>query len=249
MDSITTLLAANPYPGRGIVVGLTPDGANAAMSYFIMGRSASSRNRRLIDRGDAVYTQAVDDRIGFVDPSLYLYPAMKVVNGMTIITNGDQTNTIASYLGRGRSFEEALRTRSYEPDEPNYTPRISALASVNMGGLSYRVSILRERGGTTFRAFYEYTGVAGEGHLIHTYVGDGFPLPPFEGEPFNVGMMDDIDDWTELVWRSLDRDNRVSLLTRYLNLASGKTVTKIVNRHDETDETDATEVITEENAE
>ena len=232
MESITTLLAANPYPGRGIVAGLTPDEKNAVISYFLMGRSGQSRNRQLVDRGDAVFTKAVDERIVF-DPSLLIYPAVKIVNGMTIISNGDQTDTIASYLHRGRSFEEALRTRSYEPDEPNYTPRISALVSINMGILSYRVSILRERHMSTFRAFYEYSGVAGEGHLIHTYIGDGFPLPSFEGEPFTVGMMDDIDDWTQLVWRSLDRDNRVALLTRYISLSNGQAVTRIVNRHDD----------------
>jgi IMP cyclohydrolase len=229
MDSITTLLAANPYPGRGIVVGLTPDWQNAVITYFLMGRSRESRNRQLVEKDSVVYTKAFDERV-VLDPSLLIYAALREAGQYTIVTNGDQTDTIYDYMNSGKSFEEALRTRSYEPDEPNFTPRISALISTDKR-LSYRLAILRERKETTLRSFFEYAGVPGEGHMIHTYVGDGYPLPPFEGEPFTVGMMDDIEDWTQLMWRGLNEDNRVSLLTRYINLASGEAVTRIVNRH------------------
>ncbi|MDR2505241.1 MAG: IMP cyclohydrolase [Oscillospiraceae bacterium] len=230
MDSITTLLAANSYPGRGIVVGLTPDAQNAVITYFLMGRSRESRNRQLVEKDGVVYTKAFDERI-VLDPSLLIYAALRVIGHSAIVTNGDQTDTICKYINSGSTFEEALRTRSYEPDEPNYTPRISAYVSTANRHLSYRLSILRERKLTTLRSFFEYSGVAGEGHMIHTYVGDGYPLPPFEGEPFTVGMMDDIEDWTQLVWRGLNEDNRVALLTRYINLSSGGTETQIVNRH------------------
>lgn len=228
MESITTLLANNPYPGRGIVVGQTPDARHAAIAYFVMGRSAQSRNRMLVEKDGAVYTKAINEKI-VVDPSLIIYPALRVIGGETIISNGDQTNTIYSALARGGSFEDALRTRAYEPDEPNYTPRISALVTVAKGELSYSISELRERRGTVLSTLFEYAGIPGEGHMIHTYVGDGCPLPSFEGEPFTVGVMDDIEDWTNLIWHSLNSENRVALLTRFISLDNGAAVTRIVN--------------------
>ncbi|MDR1569884.1 MAG: IMP cyclohydrolase [Oscillospiraceae bacterium] len=228
MQSITTLLASNPYPGRGIVAGQTPDGKHAALAYFVMGRSAQSRNRMLVERDGAVYTKAINEKI-VVDPSLIIYPALRVIENHTIISNGDQTNTIHHFLSRGRSFEEALQTRSYEPDEPNYTPRVSALITLAKGTLSYRMSILRERRGTTMRSFFDYAGIPGEGHLVHTYLGDGYPLPAFEGEPFSVGVMNDPEDWTQLIWFSLNSENRVALLTRFISLEDGTQVTSIMN--------------------
>jgi IMP cyclohydrolase len=228
MESLTTLLATNPYPGRGIVVGLTPDGRHAALAYFVMGRSANSRNRILSAENGVVYTRAWDER-QLTDPSLTLYPALRALGNQTILTNGVQTETIYQYLKRGQSFEAALRTWAYEPDEPHFTPRISAVVTVD-GKLAYCLSVLRERKGTTLRSFFEYAGLPGEGHFIHTYLGDGYPLPAFEGEPFSVGIMDDQDDWTRLIWHSLHSENRVALLTRFIALADSAEHTKIVNQ-------------------
>lgn len=230
MESLTTLLATNPYPGRGIVLGLTPDGLSAVIAYFIMGRSVNSRNRVLTTREDgAVITKAYDERL-VQDPSLIIYSALRTFGKhLTIVTNGDQTDTVVQFLQRGQSFEAALRTRSYEPDAPNFTPRISGLVDIERG-LSYRLSILRERQGTTIRSFFEYAGIPGEGHFIHTYLGDGHPLPPFEGEPVPVGIMNDPDDWMQMLWSSLNADNRVALLTRFIRLSDGTAETRIANQ-------------------
>lgn len=230
MESLTTLLATNPYPGRGIVIGLTPDGQNAAIAYFVMGRSLNSRNRILTERADgAVITKAHDERL-MQDPSLVIYAALRTFGKhLTIVSNGDQTDTAIQFLQRGLSFEAALRTRSYEPDPPNFTPRISGLVDVERG-LSYRLSILRERRGTTIRHFFEYAGIPGEGHFIHTYLGDGHPLPAFEGEPVSVGIMNDPEDWMRLLWSSLNADNRVALMTRFIRLADGTAHTRIINQ-------------------
>lgn len=224
------MLAMNPYPGRGIVIGLTPDGTNAALAYFVMGRSEQSRNRQLVRKEDGIYTTAIDDR-KVIDPSLIIYAALKTVGNRTIVTNGDQTDTICDFLSQGKTFEDALKTREYEPDEPNYTPRISSMVRVARNTLTYEMSIIRERKQTPFRAFFEYKGIAGVGHMIHTYVGDGFPLPSFEGEPFEVGVMDDITDWTNMIWNSLNHDNRVALLTRFIALRDGTEVTRITNAY------------------
>ncbi|MDR2658214.1 MAG: IMP cyclohydrolase [Oscillospiraceae bacterium] len=227
MESLTTLLASNPYPGRGIAVGLTPDGKNAALGYFVLGRSERSRNRVLVEQGDAIVTRAIDDRL-VGDPSLILYKALAEAGGKTILTNGAQTDTIAQYLNEGSTFEEALRTWDFEPDPPHYTPRISALVSVE-GGLRYRLALLRNRAGTTLRSFFEYEGIPGEGHFIHTYLGDGYPLPSFEGEPFSVSIMNDMEDWTHMLWHALHPENRVALLTRFIPLNGEPTMTRIVN--------------------
>ena len=232
MESLTTLLATNPYPGRGIVVGLTPDRLSAVIAYFVMGRSVNSRNRVLTTREDgAIITKAYDERL-LQDPSLVIYSALRTFGKhLTVVTNGDQTDTILQFLKRGQSFEAALRTRAYEPDGPNFTPRISALVDEERG-LSYRLSILRERRGTTVRNFFEYAGIPGEGHFLHTYVGDGNPLPPFEGEPVAVGIMNDPDDWMQMLWSSLNTENRVALLTRFIRLSDGTAETRIINQLD-----------------
>ncbi|GHU73897.1 hypothetical protein AGMMS49992_13890 [Clostridia bacterium] len=227
MESLTTLLASNPYPGRGICVGLTPDGRNAVLGYFVLGRSERSRNRVLVQQGDAIATHAIDDRF-LNDMPNRLYTALDVVGQQTILTNGVQTDTITQYLRSGRTFEEALRTWEYESDPPHFTPRISALINVDKI-LSYRLSILRNREMTTLRSFFEYQGIAGEGHFLHTYQGDGMPLPSFEGEPFSVSIMNDIEDWTRMLWFSLNPNNRVALLTRFIPLNGNEPTTRIVN--------------------
>lgn len=229
MESLTTLLATNPYPGRGIVVGMTPDTRHAAIAYFVMGRSVNSRNRILAERADgAIITKAFDERL-VEDPSLIIYAAIRNWKSATIVTNGDQTDTIVSFLEKGMTFEAALRTRAYEPDPPNFTPRISAMLSFERG-MHYRMSILRERQSTTLRSFFEYAGIPGEGHFIHTYLGDGNPLPSFEGEPVSVGIMDELEDWTQMLWSSLNAENRVALCTRFINLETGLAETNVVNQ-------------------
>ncbi|MDR1600619.1 MAG: IMP cyclohydrolase [Oscillospiraceae bacterium] len=228
MESLTTLLASNPYPGRGAAVGLTPDGRNAALSYFVLGRSERSRNRALVEEGGRIVTRAIDARL-VGDPSLIIYTALARAKGHTILTNGAQTETIARSLESGGTFEDALREWDFEPDAPHFTPRISALATVSGGKLAYRFALLRNRGGTTMRSFFEYEGIAGEGHFIHTYLGDGYPLPPFEGEPFSVSIMNDLEDCTRMLWSALNPENRVALLTRFIPLDGGEESTRVVN--------------------
>ena len=225
--SITHALAGNTYPGRGIVVGMTPDAGALALAYFIMGRSANSRNRVLIEQDGAVFTRPVDES-KVTDPSLIIYPALRVVDGVTVLTNGDQTDTIVQALASGGTFEAALRTRDFEPDGPNFTSRISALAEPEAG--RYRLSQLREWSGTTLRAFWEYAAVPGVGHLLHTYAGDGDPLPAFTGEPVAVAVRDDQKAWTDECWDALDDTNRISLMTRFIPIAGGTTTTRIINR-------------------
>jgi hypothetical protein len=231
MESLTTLLASNPYPGRGICIGLTPDGRHASLAYFVLGRSERSRNRVLVERDGVIHTRAIDDSL-VGDPSLILYDALAVAGNRTIVTNGRQTETIKEYITAGRSFEDALRQWDYEPDPPHYTPRISALVSVcskSCPSLAYRLSVLRHRGGTTLRSFFEYKGIPGEGHFIHTYLGDGYPLPAFEGEPFSVSIMNDLDDWTRMLWFALNPENRVALFTRFIPLSGAESQTRVVN--------------------
>jgi len=226
-QTIAQALAGNAYPGRGIVVGMTPDGARLALAYFIMGRSANSRNRVLVEDDGAVFTRPVDES-KVTDPSLIIYPALRVAGGVMVLTNGDQTDTIVSTLNTGGTFEDALRARDFEPDAPNFTSRISAIAEP--GARRYRLSQLREWRGTTLRAFWEYTAVPGVGHLIHTYAGDGDPLPSFSGEPVAVAVGDDQAEWQQDIWTGLDEANRISLMTRFVLLDGGGAVTRIVNR-------------------
>ncbi|MDR0396929.1 MAG: IMP cyclohydrolase [Oscillospiraceae bacterium] len=233
MESLTTLLASNPYPGRGVAVGLTPDGKNAALGYFVLGRSERSRARVLAREDGRIITRAIDGRLTG-DTSLILYTALAEAKGWTIVTNGAQTDTIARYLNEGGTFEDALRTWGYEPDPPHCTPRISAIVSVS-GGLKYRLALLRNRGGSTLRSFFEYEGIAGEGHFIHTYQGDGYPLPSFEGEPFSVSIINDMEDWTRMLWFALNPENRVALLTRFIPLDGGAPTTRIVNARPQPD--------------
>ncbi len=227
-------LAGNSYPGRGIVIGRSPNGKYAVAAYFIMGRSTNSRNRIFVEDGAGIRTQAFDPA-KLEDPSLVIYAPVRVLGNKTIVTNGDQTDTIYELMDRQQTFEQALRTRTFEPDAPNYTPRISGIMHVENGGYNYAMSILKSDNGDPascrrFTFAYE-NPLPGEGHFIHTYIGDGDPLPSFEGEPVPIGMDDDIDAFTRTVWENLNEENKVSLFVRYIEIASGKYETRIVNKN------------------
>lgn len=229
-------LKGNSYPGRGIMVGKSADGKHAVIAYFIMGRSENSRNRIFVEEGEGIKTQAFDPA-KLKDPSLIIYSPVRVWQDTTIVTNGDQTDTIYEFLKQGKSFADALRTRTFEPDAPNYTPRISAILHTKEE-YGYRLSILKSANGnpdSVQRFFFHYNcPVSGEGHFIHTYRCDGNPIPSFEGEPTLVALPQmDIDAFTAMVWESLNSDNKVSLFTRYIDLETGKTQTRIVNKNQE----------------
>ncbi len=234
MISLEKELKENAYPGRGIVIGMSPDGRYAVTAYFIMGRSENSRNRIFTPEGEGIRTEAFDPS-KLVDPSLIIYAPVRVLGNDTIVTNGDQTDTIYDLMGKGKTFEEALRTRKFEPDAPNYTPRISGIMHIEDGKYGYAMSILKSNNGngaSCNRYTFDYSEpVAGEGHFIHTYMCDGNPLPSFEGEPKLVGLSDNMDEFTELVWNSLNADNKVSLFVRYINIEDGTYETKIVNKN------------------
>ena len=234
MKSIAQQLQNNAYPGRGIILGKTPDGTKAVAAYFIMGRSANSRNRIFVEDGQGIRTQAFDPS-KLEDPSLIIYAPVRVLGNKTIVTNGDQTDTIFELMDKQMTFEQSLRGREFEPDAPNYTPRISGILHVENGAYSYAMSILKSNNGNPAacnRFTFAYsTPVNGEGHFIHTYMGDGNPLPSFEGEPELVDTMDDIDAYTELLWESLNEENKVSLFVRYISIAYGACETRIVNKN------------------
>ena len=227
-------LRSNAYPGRGIVIGKTPDGKRAAAAYFIMGRSENSRNRVFVEDGGGIRTQAFDPA-KLTDPSLIIYAPVRVLGNKTIVTNGDQTDTIYQGMDRQLTFEQSLRSREFEPDGPNYTPRISGIMHIENGTYNYAMSILKSSSGNPesccrFTFAYE-NPLPGEGRFIHTYMHDGNPLPSFEGEPKRVEILDDIDDFTELLWESLNEDNKVSLFVRYIDIATGTFETRIVNKN------------------
>lgn len=226
-------LAGNSYPGRGIVIGQSADGKNAVIAYFIMGRSVNSRNRVFVEEGAGIRTQA-HDPAKLSDPSLVIYAPVRVLGEDTIVTNGDQTDTIYDFLKEGKTFEEALRTRTFEPDCPNYTPRISGIVERGEGSFTYKLSILKSCGGDpdfAQRFFFEYAPKAGLGHFIHTYKCDGDPIPSYEGEPTPVSIEGDIDAFTASLWENLNEDNKVSLFTRFINPETGKAETRIVNKN------------------
>lgn len=231
--NIAELLRQNSYPGRGIVVGRSADDTSAVIAYFIMGRSENSRNRVFTETEDGIRTEAFDPS-KMVDPSLIIYHPVRRWNGATIVTNGDQTDTVRDGLAAGKSYIEALRTRQYEPDGPNYTPRISAV--VEPDG-AYELSILKSFDGDPAcnkRFFFEYDAPrAGLGHFIHTYQCDGNPLPSFEGEPETVRIEGDMEQFAETIWTNLNEDNKVSLYVSFIDLASGETKTVIRNKHGE----------------
>lgn len=232
--SLAKELSSTTYPGRGIVIGKTPDGKKAAIAYFIMGRSENSRNRIFVKDGEGIRTEAFDPS-KLEDPSLIIYAPVRVLGNKTIVTNGDQTDTIYDLMDKQYTFEQALRTREFEPDAPNYTPRISGVLHFDNGSFNYAMSILKSNNGNP-EACNRYTfayenPVAGEAHFIHTYMGDGNPLPSFEGEPTLVDVPDNMEDFADLVWNNLNNDNKVSLFVRYINIEDGSYETKIINKN------------------
>ncbi|MDO5156914.1 MAG: IMP cyclohydrolase [Eubacteriales bacterium] len=234
MKSLAAELSSTSYPGRGIVIGKTPDGTHAAIAYFIMGRSENSRNRVFVEDGEGIRTQAFDPS-KLEDPSLIIYAPVRVLGNQTIVTNGDQTDTIYDLMKEGQTFEQSLRTREFEPDAPNYTPRISGILKIENGAYDYNMSILKSNNGNPDqcnRYTFSYDNpVAGEGHFIHTYMGDGNPLPSYEGEPTLVDIPNDMNEFADLVWNNLNEDNKVSLFIRYINLTDGTYETKIINKN------------------
>ena len=234
MISIEKELKENSYPGRGIIVGRSEDGTKAVIAYFIMGRSSNSRNRIFVEDGEGIRTQAFDPS-KLEDPSLIIYAPVRVLGNKTIVTNGDQTDTIYDGMDKQLTFEQSLRSREFEPDGPNYTPRISAVLHLEKGEFNYAMSILKSNNGNPDacnRYTFAYQNpVAGEAHFIHTYMGDGNPLPSFEGEPKLVGLEGDIDTFTSLVWENLNEENKVSLFVRYIDIETGKYETRIVNKN------------------
>lgn len=231
MTSIQQYLAGRAYPGRGLFLGLHADGKRAVIAYFIMGRSVNSRNRLFVAEGDGLRTQAYDPAL-LSDPSLIIYAPVRVAGSDIIVSNGDQTDSIREALQRGESFHDALRRRCYEPDAPNYTPRISGLLHRGSAGFSYTISILkRDEHGGCLRFFYEYAEPApGVGHLIHTYRADGDPLPAFAGEPAALSFSGGIDQFSDTLWQALNADNRVALFVRYLD-PTGGAESRIINRN------------------
>lgn len=234
MVSLEQELSSTSYPGRGIVIGKSEDGKYAVTAYFIMGRSANSRNRVFVTEGEGIRTEAFDPG-KLEDPSLIIYAPVRVLGNKTIVTNGDQTDTIYEGMDKQLTFEQSLRCREFEPDAPNYTPRISGIMHIEDGSYNYAMSILKSNNGdpsscNRFTFAYE-NPKAGEGRFIHTYMGDGDPLPTFEGEPVVVDITGDIDTFTDKVWNSLNEDNKVSLFVRYIEIESGAYETRIINKN------------------
>lgn len=228
-------IASTTYPGRGIVIGRSADGTKAVIAYFIMGRSENSRNRVFVETEDGIRTQAFDPS-KLVDPSLIIYAPVRKLGNTTIVTNGDQTDTVYDLMKEGQTFEQSLRTREFEPDGPNYTPRISGIVECSNGKMSYSMSILKSADGNPEccqRYTFSYDKpIAGLGRFIHTYMGDGNPLPSFEGEPTLVEIgSDDLDVFADKVWNALDADNKVSLYVSYIDIETGSSESKIINKN------------------
>lgn len=227
-------LKNNDYPGRGIIIGKSLDGKNAVTAYFIMGRSVNSRNRVFVETEDGIKTKAFDPSL-LTDPHLIIYSPVRVLGNKTIVTNGDQTDTIYELMNQQQTFEQSLRTREFEDDAPNYTPRISGIMKVDNGSYNYALSILKSNGGdpsSCQRFTYSYNNPKnGEGHFIHTYQGDGNPLPSFCGEPKKVNIPNNIDDFANDLWSALNEDNKVSLFVRFIDIESGKQISKIINKN------------------
>ena len=234
MISIEKELQQNAYPGRGIIIGKSEDGTKAVTAYFIMGRSSNSRNRVFVEDGEGIRTQAFDES-KLEDPSLIIYAPVRVLGNKTIVTNGDQTDTIYEGMDKQLTFEQSLRSREFEPDAPNYTPRISGVMHVEGGKYNYAMSILKSNNGcpdSCNRYTFAYENpAAGEGHFIHTYKCDGNPLPSFEGEPKLIAIPNDMESFAEALWNSLNEDNKVSLFVRYIDIATGTYETKIINKN------------------
>lgn len=233
INDISELIVGNSYVGRGIVIGKSADGNKACAAYFIMGRSANSRNRVFIEKNGEVFTEPYD-LSKVEDPSLIIYAAIRKYKNNLIVTNGDQTDSVFEGLSRGKSFEESLTSREFEPDKPNFTPRISGIITLGEKDFTYKMSILKsidEQGSDCARYTFAYPAKAGLGHFIHTYVCDGDPIPTFQGEPERVAIPDDIDNFTDKLWNSLDDDNKISLYVRYINLEDGTCENRLINKN------------------
>lgn len=225
------LINGNPYVGRGIVIGKTADGKKAATAYFIMGRSENSRNRIFVENGDEVIIHPFDAS-KVEDPSLIIYSPIRKIGDYLIVTNGDQTDTVYDFIKDGKTFEEALETREFEPDRPNFTPRISGMLDFSGDKLKYKMSILKSadaEGTECNRYTFSYNALPGTGHFIHTYVTDGNPIPTFLGEPERVAIPNDIDEFTDDIWNNLDSNNKISIYVRFISLEDGTVENRIIN--------------------
>ena len=225
-------LTSNVYPGRGIIVGKTPDGKNAAVAYFIMGRSENSRNRIFEKQPGGIIIYPFDES-KVADPSLIIYSPVRTIGSNLIVTNGDQTDTVYDFVSEGKTFEQALCTRCFEPDAPNFTPRISAMLTFKDGDFAYKMSILKKSVGSDDcdRFTFDFASNAGRARFIHTYMGDGSPIPSFYGEPEQVETADDIDEFTGTIWESLNEQNKISLYVRYVSLSDGSVQERLINKN------------------
>lgn len=233
INDIAELISGNPYVGRGIVIGKSKDGTKAACTYFIMGRSENSRNRVFTEKNGEVFTEPFDES-KVVDPSLIIYAAIRQYNQSLIVTNGDQTDTIYNGLKEGKSFSDALKIRKFEPDAPNFTPRISGIINFGYNDFDYEMSILKsadEKGTACNRYTFSYQALNGLGHFIHTYITDGNPIPTFCGEPERVEIPNDIDEFTDKLWNALDSNNKISLYVRYIDLKTNKAENRLINKN------------------
>ena len=233
VTSMKDRISGNPYVGRGIVIGRTADGTKAATAYFIMGRSANSRNRIFTVKNGEVFTEPFDAS-KVEDPSLIIYAPVRQTGNKLIVTNGDQTDTIYDFIESGKTFEQALETREFEPDKPNFTPRISGILNFNGNEFDYKLSILKsadENGSACNRYTFNYSPLNGLGHFIHTYNCDGNPIPTFTGEPERVEIPDDIDEFTDDIWNNLNEQNKISLYVRYIDLESGEYCDRMINKN------------------
>ena len=229
----TELIKGNRYVGRGIVIGKSADGTKACLAYFIMGRSANSRNRIFAEKDGELFTEPYD-REKVQDPSLIIYRAIRSYGDAIIVTNGDQTDTIYEGLAAGKSFSESLQSREFEPDRPNFTPRISGILSFSDGDFDYEMSILKSadaEGSACNRYTFSYKALVGLGHFLHTYRSDGDPIPTFTGEPERIRIPDSIDDFTQELWDALDEDNRIALYVRYVDLRDGSEEKRLINKN------------------
>ncbi len=233
INNIAELIKNNSYVGRGIVIGKTENGKKACTAYFIMGRSANSRNRVFKERNGELFTEPFDAS-KVEDPSLIIYAALRSLDNKLIVTNGDQTDTIYNGIKEGKTFAQALESREFEPDAPNFTPRISGMVAFGEKDFTYQISILKSadaQGSACCRYTFSYPAVAGLGHFIHTYVCDGNPIPTFQGEPERVIIPDSIDEFSDTLWTALDPDNKISLYVRYTDIATGKTESRLINKN------------------
>ena len=231
--TLEELLKDNTYPGRGIVIGKTPDGAKAMTAYFIMGRSENSRNRVFTEKNGEVFTEPFDAE-KVQDPSLIIYAAIRSFKNNLVVTNGNQTDTVVEGLQAGKGFSEALESREFEPDGPNFTPRISGMLTFGDGDFTYQMSILKSadaEGSACNRFTFSYAPLNGLGHFLHTYVCDGNPIPTFQGEPERIAVCDDIDEMTDRLWNALNGQNKISLYVRYVDLKTGKAENRLVNKN------------------